>query len=68
MKWLSYTSSQALGFWDNIASFTPELQYMIPGAMWEPTAIKNIVELKQSTFVEPDGSNFDITADLAVAH
>ena len=26
-----YTSLQALGFWDNIASFTPELHYTIPG-------------------------------------
>ena len=64
----SYTSSQALGFQDNIASFAPELQYMIPGAMREPTAIENIVEFEQSTFVEPDGGNFDIAADLAVAH
>ena len=64
----SYTSSQALGFRDNIASFVPELQYTIPGVTQEPTAIENIIEFKQSTFIQPDGGNFDIVADLAVAH
>ena len=64
----SYMSLQALGFQDNIASVTPELHYTIPGAMREPTAIENIVEIEQPTFVEPDGGDFDIAADLAVAH
>ena len=64
----SYTSSQALGFQDNIASFMPELHYTIPGVTREPTAIENIVEIKQPMFLEPDGSNFDIMANLAVAH
>ena len=57
-----------MGFQDNIASFAPELHYTIPGATQEPTAIENIVEIEQPTFVEPDGSDFDIAADLAVAH
>ena len=64
----SYMSSQALGFQDNIASFVPELHYTIPGTTREPTAIENIVEIEQPTFVEPDSGNFDITADLVVAH
>jgi hypothetical protein len=55
---IAKASSKATGWVDNnISSLAPELEDAVPGPRREATAIENVVEFKQVTFVEPDSSN-----------
>src|ERR1700678_121391 len=52
----------------NVASFTPEPPDPEPGTTRKAAAIKDVLEVKQFTFIEPDSSDFDVLSDDVVAH
>jgi len=54
------TASDGLLFGYNVASFTPEPPDPEPGTTRKAAAIKDVLEVKQFTFIEPDSSNFDV--------
>jgi hypothetical protein len=65
---IAKSSSKATGWVDNISILAPELEDAVPGPRREATAIENVLEFKQVTFVESDSSNLHVTADFGKAH
>jgi hypothetical protein len=63
-----HTSTKAWLWIDDITSFAVKLQYSIPSPLREITAIQDQVERYQVTFIEPNGCNFDVSADESVTH
>jgi hypothetical protein len=62
------TTMKSLVWVDNVTYLMPELENAEPSTSGESTALKNVLEMKQIMFKESDSCNFNITADLTVAH
>ena len=60
-------ASKALCIRENIASVLPQLQDLIPCALGEAAALKDIREVKELSFkfVQSDGGNLDIVRESA---